>query len=540
MSRIRTTALLTLLSVLPVMAQMDNVIDVEHVYKPEIKDANKISIQPEVVTTIVERSPVDYAVTSVPVKNYAFTPVWAAKGDNAYESAPRRFVTLGGGTEGNILARGAAGFELNEKNIFNIDLGLRGHNATVKRATDSSKEWNSRFYTTTATAGYEYKISSASSILIDAGLESQVFNYQPSEVTEFDTDKQHNTAASFSARLTPLHFGRFSVSVGAGYEFFNQKYRTSLNKSCNEGIITANAALAYSIGKASKVDIDLVFSNASYSKGIDGYSNFALRPHYLWHDGNIEVKAGLYIGNLGIAPDLGFTYHHSPKMDIYADVTGGETASNSFRNITEANPYWALMSDDGADVKMKVQFDQLSTRAGIRFAPIKGFELDINAGYEISKDRMEFDPAPDSYAPVFFADGNRLFINADAAYTFKDRLSLRLANQFNIWSIDDKHIDSEDVLWRPILDLDWSASVRIVGGLRAGADFRLQTFKDKKEYEYTRPATVNLGASLSYTLDCLPLTIYVKGNNLLNQDYDKYFGYKAPGMNILAGAAITF
>jgi hypothetical protein len=189
---------------------------------------------------------------------------------------------------------------------------------------------------------------------------------------------------------------------------------------------------------------------------------------------------------------------------------------------------------------MKAQFDQLSARAGIRFAPVKSLEFDINAGYEISKDRMEFAPAPDSYAPVFFADGNRLFVNADLTYCYKDRLSLRLANQFNIWSIDDKQIDTEDVLWRPILDLNWSASVRIVGGLRAGADFRLQTFKDEKEYAYTRPATVNLGASLSYTLDRLPLTVYVKGSNLLNQDYDKYFGYKAPGMNILAGAALTF
>lgn len=522
------------------MAQMDNVIDVEHVYKPEIKDANKISIQPEVNATTVQRSPVDYAITSVPVKNYAITPIWAVKGDNAYESEPRRFITLGGGTEGNILARGAAGFELNEKNLFNIDLGLRGHNASVERSTDSSMKWDSRFYSTTATAGYEYKINSASSLLIDAVVESQVFNYQTTETDEFNTDKQHNTLASFSARLTPLQFGKFSISAGAGYEFFNQKYRTLLSKNCNEGIITANAALAYSLGNASEIKIGFGFANVSYSNGIDGYSNFSLRPHYLWHDGNIKIKAGLYVGNLGIAPDLGFTYRLSPKADLYADVTGGETTSNTFRNITVANPYWALMPNDGAAVEMKAQFDQLSARAGIRFAPVKSLEFDINAGYEISKDRMEFAPAPASYAQVFFADGNRLFVNADLTYCYKDRLSLRLANQFNIWSIDDKQIGTEDVLWRPILDLNWSASVRIVGGLRAGTDFRLQTFKDEKEYAYTRPATVNLGASLSYTLDRLPLTVYVKGSNLLNQDYDKYFGYKAPGMNILAGAALTF
>lgn len=528
------------------MAQMNNTVDVEHVYKPEIKDANRISVQPEVKATTPKHSPVDYATTSSSVKNYTFTPIWAAKSDKANESAPRRFVTIGGGTEGNLLGRAAVGFELNKKHIFDIKAGFSGHNAKVNYFNFDDEEWKSRFYTTTASAGYEFKMNSETSILVNAEYESQVFNYQQDmwvNPSYFVTDKQHNTLAKFSASITPYKIGDFSIAGGAEYEMFSQKYKTIFDEKCSEGVFSANANMEYKFNSTNSIDLAVTFANTSYSKGIDGYTDIGARPHYRWHNDNMSVKAGLYIGTLGIAPDINFTYHMSQALDIYADITGGEACANTFRAITAANPYWALATDNG-DFSMKQQFNQLSALAGIRFSPIEGLSIDANTGYELSKDRMEFTPASNGtnvYAPVFFADGNRFFINANASYTYKNRLSVNMSNQFNVWSIDsDNAADLNDVLWRPILDLDWSASFRIIGGLRAGADFRLQTFKDKKEYDYTRPATVNLGASLSYTLSRLPLTVYVKGNNLLNQDYDNYFMYKAPGINILAGAAITF
>lgn len=554
MSKLRTTALLTLLSVLPAMAQMDNVIDVEHVYKPEIKDANKINIQPEIKAITIKRSPVSYALTSVPVKNHTFSPLWAAKGDNAYESAPRRFVTIGGGTEGNILGRAAVGLEFDKRNSLDIDLGLRGHNAKVEHSDIKGKDWESRFYSATASVDYTHKLSSASSLFVKADYESQVYNYQQSisdGTSAMPTDKQHNTLAGFSAGVTPYSMGNFAIGGEAGYELFSQKYLTTFDDKCSEGVLYANANAAYKFGSASSIGLDLSFVSTSYSDGIDGYSNFGLRPHYRWSNKRMDIKAGVYVGTLGFAPDMSITYHLRPSFDIYADITGGDvTATGTFRSLTTATPYWALVSTSApeeysAKVEMQQQFNQLSARAGLRFSPFNGLNIDANAGYELSDNRMEFMPAyldtpHNLYAAAFFADGNRFFVNANLTYNYKDRLSVNLANQFNSWTIDDKDIATDDALWRPVIDLDWSASLRIVDGLRIGADFRMQTFKDGDDYGYTRPTTANLGASVSYTLNCLPLTVYVKGNNLLNQDYDSHIGYRAPGTNVIAGAAITF
>ena len=533
---------------------MDNVIDVEHVYKPEIKDANKISIQPEVKTTTVNRSPVDYDLTPVTVKHYTFTPVWAVKGDDAYKSAPRRFVTFGGGNEGNILTRGAVGLELNEKNQLDFDLGLRGHNAKVEHSDIEDKDWKSRFYSASASANYMHKLSSASSLFVKAAYESQVYNYQQSlsdGSPAMPTDKQHNTLASVSAGVTPYRTGNLTIGGEAGYKLFRQKYLTTFDDKCSENLLSSNISAAYKFGSASSIGLGLSFVSTSYSDGIDGYSNIALRPHYLWSNDKMGIKAGLYIGSLGIAPDMSITYHLRPSIDIYADLTGGDVvATGTFRALTAASPYWALVStssivDYDSKVKMKQQFNQLSARAGLRMQPLAGMKIDVNAGYELAEDRMELMPVymdtpHNLYAATFFADGNRFFLNANVSYDYKDRLSVTLANQFNAWSIDNNDIATEDVLWRPVVDLDWEATIRIIGGLRASTDFRLQTFKEAKGDAYSRPATTNLGATLSYTLDRLPLTLYVKGNNLLNQKYDSYFGYKAPGINIIAGASFTF
>ena len=174
-----------------------------------------------------------------------------------------------------------------------------------------------------------------------------------------------------------------------------------------------------------------------------------------------------------------------------------------------------------------------------------GLDVDFNTGYELSKDRLEMaigsGSHPNMYVPVFLADGNRFFVNFNAGYSYKDILTVRLANQFNAWTIDDGNVlGAEELLWRPVLDLDWSASVQVINGLRVGVGYRMQTFKEGEGMDYSRPTTSNLNANVSYTFQDMPLTVYVKGDNLLNSDYDRYFGYAAPGINVIGGVAISF
>ncbi|MDE5999150.1 MAG: hypothetical protein K2H04_03640, partial [Bacteroidaceae bacterium] len=60
-------------------------------------------------------------------------------------------------------------------------------------------------------------------------------------------------------------------------------------------------------------------------------------------------------------------------------------------------------------------------------------------------------------------------------------------------------------------------------------------------FAYNRPNTLNLGASIRYTLPVkCPCTLFVRGDNLLNRNYDRYWGYRNLGVNVLGGLALSF
>jgi len=96
----------------------------------------------------------------------------------------------------------------------------------------------------------------------------------------------------------------------------------------------------------------------------------------------------------------------------------------------------------------------------------------------------------------------------------------------------------DQILWRPEIELDCNILVKPIEQLTIGADFLFESYA-KKTNRYERPNTMNLGATISYTFP-FRLTLYAKGDNLLNKKYDHYTMYRSPGINFLAGAAITF
>lgn len=556
-------------------AQMDNVVDVENSYIPVVKDANKINVTPEASEAPVKHYDVEYAKNSLPVHAYMFQPVWAAQSDAAIKGAKKRFVSLGGGNAGNVSARGAYGMEFTSDDLLNVDISLDGHNGKVCKEDDWGEKWKSRFYSTRASVGYEHKLSSMSSIMVDAAFESQVFNYHQDFLLDFPggeglaCDKQHNTIGDLSVRVTPYAFDKFSVGGKLAYQFFKQKYATSLDDKCNEGIFSGNVNLGYEIDADRKIGLDVTLRTAIYDMKYNDFmslnsgefknnTSFHLSPGFDMRSEDLDLHIGLLLcGTSGvqskfrIAPDVRLNYRINKQIDVYAEATGGEVY-NDFRHFSLMNPYWGFLDasvmDAGIPLQLPNQFDVLSATAGVRFELAKGLQADIYAGYDISKDRAElvsgslFYKDRNHICQLFAADGNRLRLNIDARYDYKDIVSVNLKNRLNSWeSVESPYSEGKtDVCWRPIVDLDWKASVKIVPEFQIGVGYKLQTFKKPDTTNsYKRPSTSNLCADLSYTFKS-GLSLFVKGDNLLNEDYENFWGYSALGTNFLAGFALTF
>lgn len=270
----------------------------------------------------------------------------------------------------------------------------------------------------------------------------------------------------------------------------------------------------------------------------------------------MNLKLGLFVSTYGnVAPDVELTYHLTPESDVFVQAVGYEQ-DNTFRRLSGLHPYFAVLPlnllDDFPSLTMEAEFHQFDVCVGYQFKSDMGLTGKLKAGLDFSKNY-----APDSDILVDFKSGNycawmdfaksrRFYLNADFAYAYKDLLKVEAKNQMNFESC--KVLDEwiAGTYFTPLFEMDWKVDAKLMDDLYVGLDWTFATYKkpnwgEEIEGQYERPNTVCLGASIRYTLPFeYPLTLFVKGNNLLNRNYDRYFAYRNIGANFLAGFALSF
>lgn len=558
---------------LTVSAQMDNVVEVESTYKPTVKDANKINVLPQTETTTVKHYNVEYANQPKPVSDYVFEPAKASASDVAEKGDPKGFLTLAGGNGGNILARGAYGWDITDKDILNFDISLRGHNKKVDYFLDKDLEWKQRFYQTNIDLKYEHKLNIPGTVFVNAGASQQVYNYQYWQntnvyITENHenatsvTDKQHNRQFYAQAGVTPLKFNQFTLSGNIGFNGFtrrnylNNEYRDEygnilqigddLNK---QGRFDADFRTNYKINEQHSAGVDFSADYISYDlRDYKNQGDFEIKPHYAYNNEQLELVLGAKLifetglrKKFRVAPEASITYHLNPQIDLFATANGG-LYFNDFFMMNALTPYWNLPM-----YQQQAQFNQIEADAGLKWKIKEGWFSKFHAGYDSSKDRAEL-TIPNGVLcrnDVFTADGSLVHFDAEMKYSYKDVFVAEAKGRYNGWSIKkNNNYYYSTPAWRPTFVVDANIMVQPFTGLRIGVDYQLRTFEHDSKVAYERPTISNLGASISYKIprDLLPvnLSVYCRADNLLNQSYDAYYGYRAPGTMVLCGAAVNF
>lgn len=536
-------------------AQMDNVVEVENNYKPTVKDANKINSLPVIDGSQPNHYNVDYTTTPSNTTNYKFQPMAAAQNPALIKSDKKGFFTGAYGTNGNVMGRITYGFDLSDRDELDFDLTARGHKGDVESVFAAGKDWESRLYTNQFNADYHHFLDGGSSINLGVEYGNDVFNYQKSPfAVPAITDKQHNKKLGASLSLSTYKFGQFGIAGELEFANFRQKYSTSFADECTETMLGVSLTPSYDFTSDLSADIDLGIEHYKYGmEGVEGFTDFEAVPHVYYGNPNFDIRAGVYVNDeLNIAPDVDINIHMLPIMDFYIKAHGGEVA-NDFFHFNQMSPYWALINKTavGEKMEMESEFDQVRAQAGIRTAPIQGLFADLSAGYDIQEKRAELAEwentdlayAPMIYNPVCFVDGKHFYGTAIIDYQYSNILKAHVNATYNKWTVDKKW-KGMAAEWRPEIDVDCNVSANVYKGLTLGADFAYQSFKESKGYN--QPDVMSLGASLSYTLPASstifdsPITLYAKGDNLLNRNYDHYLMYRSPGINFLFGAAISF
>lgn len=537
-------------------AQLDNTVEVTNEAKPVVTDVKKMPVKTKPAETKVTHYTMQYAVEGQPLTHFTESPLGNYESEEVQKGNKRGYAHLSGGVHGKVDGQVAYQFDLTDNDALAVDLSLKGFNG---KARDNDyhdvKDWKSRFYQNRSALKYNHRFGNGVDLFVKGSFENQLFNYAG---TGHDvSDKQHDVLGSASVGFTPYRTGNLTIDATAGVDLFSQKYRTSLNKKLRETLLRFNGNAAYQFTDEHQAGLGIDVIHATYgNKELDGITSFRFTPHYLYKNEEMEVKLGVFVSTKGnVAPDAAFTYHLNPKSDVYVKVRGYEE-NNDFRHLSAIHPYFALNGYIGEYnsniIKMEPAFHQVDASVGYRFKGSNGFSGDISGGFDTSKDHADMTWISNStrglnYPWMEFKKNKCFYINADFVYQYEDIVKVDAHNRLNIESNKDGAAEwLEGSYITPAFDMDWKADFKVMKDLYVGVDWRLACYSNPNiDVEpgpaYERPNTVNLGASVRYTLPIdLPLTVFVKGDNLLNQNHDRYFGYRNIGANFLGGFALSF
>ena len=133
-------------------------------------------------------------------------------------------------------------------------------------------------------------------------------------------------------------------------------------------------------------------------------------------------------------------------------------------------------------------------------------------------------------------DTKNLYAGADLSYNYKDVFYLAANAVYRHWTTDS---DGSDVVvsFKPAVEGNLNLKVRPISPLLVGIGYQ-HISRQGVEGNKADPVS-NLYLNGSYEL-FKGISVYARVNNLLNKDYQYYWGYPSEGLSFLGGVSFLF
>lgn len=569
MTNKKYTAILAILTAMPAMAQLDNTVEVTNEVKPVVNDVKKVEIKTQPIKTEIKHYTMPYSTQGETLTHFAAEPIGNYHSEEKYKGDKSNYIHLGGGSHGNADGRISCQFDLSDKDALNIDLGLKGFNgSTGEDERQADRKWKSRFYHNQTALKYVHSFSNGMSIYVKGAFDNDVFNYRmtpslsiingPSgtlpNIYNINTDKQHNMNGNACIGIDSWQTGNLTFAAQGQWLMFKQDRATCFNKGLGQNQVSVNLDADYAFSVNSSLGIEIIGDHVTYRNNeLKNHSCITFLPHYHFKADDLRLKLGVFATSEGnVAPDINISYNLSENDELYAEVKGYEIG-NDLSYLASINPYFSLSKPAYFNGKMEIEdeFHQIDAKIGYRFKR-DCFGANIYGGYDMSDDhvdiiKMNLNQGERLLPLMDFKKNKRIYFGADLNYAYKDIVKVSGNCLLNIESFRQEHDWEEGSFNSPAFAMDCRADIKLMKDLYLGIDWNLYCFSlpdtpDWTNEQLDRKNTLNIGADLRYTLPIIktPMTLFVKGDNLLFQEYDRFYGYQNIGANILGGLAISF
>jgi hypothetical protein len=543
------------------------VVNVVKPYTPTISDAFKVKETPTLDDDdTTKKENIQYTIFSFPVAStFAPSKGKAANVDKGPEEKTfSNYLTLGAGNFGTINAELFV-----TENISNTDYfgGMLRHSSSQGGIKDVVLD--DKFFNTALDLTYGSR-KKGMSWNADLGYQNQVYNWYGiypgllSDATIATIDEQQTYHTLYMGgklgldnilKESSFRFTRFWDAFGSAENRFVVK--PSLEFDIIEQIIRADFVVDYISGS-----FDKSFNNSTSFKY--GYTNFGFQPSVKIHKDELTINAG-----------VGFFYSAAQesgksKFFIYPQVTGsykivgdlmifyagleGTLQQNSYHDFVQGNFF---VSPTLAVAPTDQKFD---IYAGLKGKLASSISYNIRGSYKNEDGKAlfksntydHFNANTDGYTfgnsfDIVYDKIKTLSFFGELKADFSKDISFGINGTFSSFSTD-----AEKEAWNlPAIKLATTLDVTITPKWYAGMSLffvgeRKDVFRQATvtlpfppDENITLKSFFDLNANLGYKYS-ERLTFFLKGNNLANQDYQRWLNYPVQGLQVLGGASYKF
>ena len=269
---------------------MNRVMVVETEYTPEIMDAQKINILPEIVPTVVTKKEVEYAIIASPATE---VPIETLQPLIVNEKAPRPktgFVRLGAGNYGNVDVMANYLFLITPQDKLDLFFQLDGMKGKLDQ-DNTTERWKSHYYRTRAAVNFTHQFEKVDfNIAANFGVSN--FNYLPTNWTNlqrFTSGDLHVAVKSTDSKL-PLQFIAETNAM-----LYQRKMNLFNNGAMTETRVKTKGDVWGVITEEQNVGVALEMNNLLYQgEGLRDYTTVDLNPYYTLMNDSWNLRLGAH------------------------------------------------------------------------------------------------------------------------------------------------------------------------------------------------------------------------------------------------------
>ena len=534
-------------------------------YTPSVRDANKISENPTRNDSVnLQKKPVQYSIFSVPVAS-TFTPVKGRATTVERERPPKvydNYATLGFGNYSNVLAEFYSNLEIDRSSNFGIFLT---HNSS--QGGIDGVRLDDKFYDTELNLNYNTRNRDLS-WMAEVGGEHQLFNWYGLPETVVANESE-------LAQLDPAQ-NYYSVYVGSEIELYDSffdgaearfrhsgdAYNTAENHFNVDGLFEIEIAEELI---STKIGAEIV--NGKFDRQYDsavGYDytfmNFNATPSLLILRDDLSINLGVNFvygydaensdGSFYLYPAITASYRLAGDyFTAYAGVDG-DLQQNTYYNFYQQNPYVSpslLVQPTDNEYK-----GYLGGKGKLSNAVSYNARASYQSQFNKALFKRNYEAATLEGEPYTYGNSFEVVYDDVKTLSFYAELNVDVNRNFRLGingEFFDYNTDVQAEAWNlPTMKASLNADYQITEKWYTGANlFYVGERKDENrsvslvfdEPVVSLDSYFDANAHLGYRFNDR-LSAFIKGSNLLDNNYQKWLDYDVQGIQVLAGATYKF